>query len=160
VLFRSVRKYAKTGTTSSLSGIRHSPDDRYGLKIKGFLQGPENDLFFLKNRAIHSGMLPVRHRRAFGIQDPHTGVTGVRFLLILFRSGGRQCHRQHLTTGPVPIRRVRSSRHQPGPALHVRGKMRQGGSFASGKKREGGSPRFENTGRGVAGLPPRCTGAA
>jgi len=101
VQYRSVRKCAKTGQPAACPGSRHSPDDRYCLKIKGVLQGPENDLFFLKIGEIPSQMPPVRHRRASGIQDPPVDITGVRYLLVLLRSGGRQCHRQRLTTGPV-----------------------------------------------------------
>lgn len=117
MLFRSVRKCAKTGQTVACPGARRSPDDRYGLKIKGFLQGPKTDLFFLKNRDIPSQMPHVRQWRGSGIRYPPVDVTGVRHLLILFGSRGRRCHRfRQLTTGPVLNRpRVRPLTTSPAP---------------------------------------------
>jgi hypothetical protein len=45
VHYRSVRKCAKPGQPVAGPGLRRSPDDRYGLKIKGFPRGPKNDFF-------------------------------------------------------------------------------------------------------------------
>ena len=101
-----MRKCAKTGQPAACSGIRRPPDGRYGPKIKVFLQGPENGLFFLKNKGDPSHMSPVHHRRASGIQDPPVDITGVQYQLILRRSGGGNA------PGPPNL-------YQPGPSLYT-----------------------------------------
>jgi hypothetical protein len=68
--YRSVGKCAKTGQPAACPGSRRPPDDRCGLKIRGFHQRPEKNVFFLKTREIPAQIPPVRHRRASEIQDP------------------------------------------------------------------------------------------
>jgi len=59
VQYRSIRKCAKTGQPVACPGLRRSPDDDYGLKIKEFPRGLKNDFVFPENQG-----------------DPFTGAAG------------------------------------------------------------------------------------
>jgi len=127
----------KNRTTSSLSRSRRSPDDRYGLEIKEFLQGPDNDLFFLKNKgdpftdvtgpSPESIRDPGSSRRYNGGPVPAHTLTfrwpAMSSAAIDDGSGTNRSRVRPTTTRPAPPRRMRPTWKETGPDLDPRGKI-------------------------------------